>query len=405
MISSDRLPRGRDVVVTVGDRVRLWRKRRKLTQQELADLAGISLSLLNKIERAERGLDNKLIRAAIARALKVPAEVLLGQPYDPVTQAHLLADSHSLDLRRALAELSSGVLRERPPARPTGEIFSEVNIVARLRHVPDWAGQMVRLPGLIRDLGALGTPEAARHLVDTLYSAAQSLKFLGHADLAIVASDRAVQVAADLGEPLWMAFAEFGRAHTGPADCPDIAAAVAARAADVLGSGVAGSDERDMFGQLLLTAGLMYGIAKSPDQSSHILNEASGLAAEENAGGGFRFLQFGPSNAARYVMKAHLELGQPARAMELSRPAAHQRTPFLQGSFHIANGRALFQVGRDADAAREFDLAERCAPQLVHVSPSVRTTVEAILVRDSRRTGGDPALKGLAERLGVYATA
>jgi DNA-binding XRE family transcriptional regulator len=55
--------------------IRLWRARRGLTQQELADRAGISKPYLSQIESGKRQGTVETI-AAIARALDVPLEVL-----------------------------------------------------------------------------------------------------------------------------------------------------------------------------------------------------------------------------------------------------------------------------------------------------------------------------------------
>jgi DNA-binding XRE family transcriptional regulator len=55
--------------------IRLWRDHRGLTQQELADRAGISKPYLSQIESGKRqGTVETLV--AIARALDVPLEVL-----------------------------------------------------------------------------------------------------------------------------------------------------------------------------------------------------------------------------------------------------------------------------------------------------------------------------------------
>jgi len=57
--------------------IRLWRARRGLTQQELADRAGISKPYLSQIESGKRQGTVETL-AAIARALDVPLEVLTG---------------------------------------------------------------------------------------------------------------------------------------------------------------------------------------------------------------------------------------------------------------------------------------------------------------------------------------
>ncbi len=55
--------------------IRLWREHRRLTQQELADQAGISKPYLSQIESGKRQGTVETL-AAIARALDVPLDVL-----------------------------------------------------------------------------------------------------------------------------------------------------------------------------------------------------------------------------------------------------------------------------------------------------------------------------------------
>lgn len=56
--------------------VKLWREERKLTQQELAEKAGISKPYLSQIETGKRQGTLETM-AAIARALEVPLDVLV----------------------------------------------------------------------------------------------------------------------------------------------------------------------------------------------------------------------------------------------------------------------------------------------------------------------------------------
>lgn len=55
--------------------VKLWREHRKLTQQDLADKAGISKPYLSQIESGKRQGTVETL-AAIARALEVPLDML-----------------------------------------------------------------------------------------------------------------------------------------------------------------------------------------------------------------------------------------------------------------------------------------------------------------------------------------
>lgn len=60
----------------MGRRVRAFRKLKGYTQQELADLTGISLAVLGAVERGNRRLEDQIL-AKIASVLGVTAEELV----------------------------------------------------------------------------------------------------------------------------------------------------------------------------------------------------------------------------------------------------------------------------------------------------------------------------------------
>lgn len=72
--------RGSGDVLSVGERIRFYRRRRRLTQSVLANLVGLSEDWLSKIERGERDIKRLDRLADIARELRVSMSDLLGQP-------------------------------------------------------------------------------------------------------------------------------------------------------------------------------------------------------------------------------------------------------------------------------------------------------------------------------------
>ena len=63
-----------------GARIARARKRRHLSQRELADLSHVSYSTLTKVEQGRIPASPSVI-GALARALSVPTTELTGQPY------------------------------------------------------------------------------------------------------------------------------------------------------------------------------------------------------------------------------------------------------------------------------------------------------------------------------------
>ncbi|GAB2718873.1 helix-turn-helix domain-containing protein [Paenibacillus thermoaerophilus] len=59
----------------LGQRIRAYRKLKGLTQEQLADRMGISLSVLGSLERGTRPIDPRLLER-IAEALNISAEEL-----------------------------------------------------------------------------------------------------------------------------------------------------------------------------------------------------------------------------------------------------------------------------------------------------------------------------------------
>ncbi len=69
------------ILQTIGDGVRHYRKKLGLSQEELADLAGVHRTYIGAVERAEKNV-SALSIARIAKALKVRPEKLLMEKRD-----------------------------------------------------------------------------------------------------------------------------------------------------------------------------------------------------------------------------------------------------------------------------------------------------------------------------------
>jgi transcriptional regulator with XRE-family HTH domain len=190
----------------IGDRLRSVRKRRGLTQRELADAAGVSKSLVEKIEQGER--DDIRVETALklATALRVPTSMILARgdgdeaPPDVATAWE--------PVRRALAGQAG---------QPDGEVTA-AGITAAVRDLaPSLTGHRysdVRdvLPAVLRDADALGEGHEARRvhadiLTTTGYLLAQTRQF-GAAELtlqrAIDAADDRLDAAAAADTLVWL---------------------------------------------------------------------------------------------------------------------------------------------------------------------------------------------------------
>ncbi|MFF4222675.1 helix-turn-helix domain-containing protein [Streptomyces abikoensis] len=136
---------------TLGRRLRDVRKRRGLSQRELAALSGVSLSLIRKLEQAERD-DTRLETAhRLAVALRVPTSRLVGDRGDvgPETPA---ADQWEA-VRRALTDPAGAAVADEPPTL-TG-VREALDSALPLFSTDRYAELGTILPALIRDADAL----------------------------------------------------------------------------------------------------------------------------------------------------------------------------------------------------------------------------------------------------------
>ena len=101
------------VDVAVGARIRLLRKMRGLSQQALAEAAGVTFQQIQKYERGANRVSASML-ARIAETLRAPVSELFGETegsgaIDEV--AALLAQPGAIELLRAFSELPRGAAR------------------------------------------------------------------------------------------------------------------------------------------------------------------------------------------------------------------------------------------------------------------------------------------------------
>src|ERR1022692_3797803 len=133
----------------IGDRVRDVRKRRGLSQSELAGLSGVSISLIRKLEQAERQDARLETLRKLAVALRVPTS---GLTVGPETDH---ADPGTVDswepVRRALFSSVPA-----PDERPTSDgVLATMTALRPALAANRYSQIRVILPSLIRDADAL----------------------------------------------------------------------------------------------------------------------------------------------------------------------------------------------------------------------------------------------------------
>jgi transcriptional regulator with XRE-family HTH domain len=133
---------------TIGGRIREARKRSGLSQRELAQASGVSLSLISKLEQGERQDTSTQTIRKLAAALAVTTTALLGRDPRPRPAS---AEPSWEPVRHALTD---------PAATPfPGEVTesgvtSALDAAVKLYHDNQYDDLALVLPGLLRDAQA-----------------------------------------------------------------------------------------------------------------------------------------------------------------------------------------------------------------------------------------------------------
>ncbi|MCE7079808.1 helix-turn-helix domain-containing protein [Streptomyces sp. ST2-7A] len=168
-----------------GDRLREARKRAGLTQRELAGAAGLSFSLISKLEQGARQ-DTRLETARrLAAALGVPTTALLVAEYQPPQDSDPAVPW--APVRAALLDPNAeeAVEGDHPPT--IAGVTGALNAMGTRLVKEDLAAAAEMLPRLLRDAAALGGPVQARVLLLAGRLMIQTRQY----DAAALALDRA----------------------------------------------------------------------------------------------------------------------------------------------------------------------------------------------------------------------
>jgi transcriptional regulator with XRE-family HTH domain len=390
----------------IGLSVRRARHARGLTLQETADRAGRSKAWLSNIENGKVALDRRADIAALANALEVSADALLGEPAPEVQAGRRTWNLAAI--RAALLDAGPGDPPDIParPVRVLRELGAQAVAACRGARYDDL---MPVLPGLIGELEVTAATatgpdrdEALRLLITAEQTAVSVLRYLAQPDLAWIAGERGRQAAALLGDPVWEGAAAFGAAHARSSANRPRALMTMPAAADRL-EPLAGRSRMavEVYGMLRLSAALACAVdgdhAGAEGHGAEAARVAAPLGDEPGA-----WEMFMPSNVAIWRTSLAVEAGNPERAREYAAGVEPRALPSSnrRAAWHYEHARALAMAGRNPEAITELRRAERLSPLAVQNHPLLRELVRQML-DDSRRRAGGRDLRGLAWRMGV----
>ncbi|WP_242614122.1 helix-turn-helix domain-containing protein [Actinomadura roseirufa] len=389
---------------SIGENVRAARRATGKSLEAVAGLIGRSKAWLSKVENGKTRLERRSDIAALASALEVSADYLMGGPTPEVRPER--RHYNLMGLQRVLLDSSPGdppdiparpidVLRAEVAAADAALLVADYATVARV--LPDAIGELfvhsATAEGPVRDLALQLVVQACGS------DATCTLRHLGEVHLAWIAGERGQQAADMLDDPIWKGAAAFGRAHARSSTNRPRALMLTPDIADGLEPFI--GDDRfghQVYGMLRLSSALACQIngddRAAADHAADAARSAERLGEDPGA-----FELFGPANTGVWRASLAVEAGEPAAALAhadgvepRALPSRNRRAALL-----LERARARAMLGHHSDAVtRELLQAERLSPQQVHHHPLVRE-----LVRDMLRRTGGRTLRGLAWRMSL----
>ena len=398
---------------TVGARLRVLRKWRRLSQQQVADLAGLSQAHLSKIERGLWPLDRRSHIAGLANALKVSETDIVGGPHlsdDPVQ-----SDPHvGIPALQVALETNSLRAPTIDRARPLADITRDLARLEPVRMAADYIHLGRQLPDIIDELHFhVADPEdeaayqlALETLVEACMAASALAGNLGYRDVAYIAASRGYEAAAILDNPIQHGKAEFMRILNLPRAGTWSRTLIAAeRAANELQPHATKSLDVQVLGMLALTASLAAASVHKQAAANQWLSEAEELARRVPDDPVGNWERFSATNVSVWRVTIGVELGESGgRILEKAQAvnaSKLNRTSSRKAAFLADAGRGLAREPRTGDqAVRWLREAEKLAPQRIRNNARVRETVSALLTQSLAGAGG-VELRGMAARMGV----
>lgn len=395
----------------VGQRVRQIRARRGISQQVLADRAGLSRGAISKYEIGERPIDSRRTMLALASALGVTLGELTGYEHDRVDPSAAGFHASVPDIEVAL--WTQGNNTHAAPPCSLDELSATAQRAAELRIACDYATLGPLLAPLltdsyrhIRDLNGAERERAWDVLAMVAHTTAAALKARGYGALSWTAAQEAENAARNIGGTAAFAATAFARSQvllSQPGSLP-AALAHAEGTAERIAADVRTVGEIETYGMLHLQASLVTA-ALGGEPEPH-LNEAavqaSRLAQADPGTSILRNPTFGPANVQLWRMSAAMERREPGQVLALAPTLTPDNLPAegRRAQYFVEIGRAQAMQKNYRDSLYSLLRAEHAAPQHVRNMVHVRELV-GHMMRKARRdlTTGD--LGRLAQRVGA----
>ncbi|MEV4239665.1 helix-turn-helix transcriptional regulator [Nocardia sp. NPDC049737] len=392
----------------IGQRVRAIRARRGISQQVLADRAGLSRGAVAKYENGERPIDSRRTLLALASALGVTLGDLTDHEQDKLDPA--TAGFHAAVPELETVLWSRGNITDTRPAQSLDELAALTRTATKLRHDCDYATLGPMLAPMLTDAYHHVRETEAEQAWDVLgtvaYGVASALRARGYYALAWTAAQEAESAASHVGAAAPIAAAAFIQGQillSRPGALP-AALATTVGTAEKIAADVRTGGEIETYGMLHLQGSIVAATMGS-DPEPHLAEaaeQADRLAEAEPNTSVARNESFGPANVALWRMSAAMERREPGQVLALAPTLSPVALPNegRRAQYFVEIGKAHAMQRNYRESLYALLRAEHAAPQHVRTMSPVRELV-GHMMRTARRdlTTGD--LGKLAQRVGV----
>ena len=395
-----------DYQQALGRKIAAERRRRGLSQPELARMIGRSVAWVSQVERGVRKVDRMSVLEVVAAALDVPLSELAAEA--PVVAAVNEEQPDAAGLRLILSgayALRAMLGTQRAPALST--LRSRTRKAWDLTHRSRYSELTDLLRDLVPDLetATRSLPDSQHSEVSELMASAYqscsgALAKLGESEAAWIAADRAMAAAERAENPMLVAAGAFRLVFVFmTARYYDQAEETARTAAEALSQRVSGSDPQAMSlrGALTLQRSITAARRNDAEAAYRHLEEARQIAARLGDGRNDYGTEFGPANVSVHEISVAVELGDAGRAL---RAAATVDATCLsaerQARMLIDVARAHAQRRQVNEAVAALRQADQITPEQVRGHEQVRQLVSDLFAMQDPPSGD---LRDLARHL------
>lgn len=376
---------------SVGQRIAAHRARRNMTQEQLAGLVGISLSLMKKIESGVRPVTKFSTLVLFAQALRIrDMRELTGVPLPMVADGihgHPAAD----DVRMAMTEYVVGAVEPRRVARLSGDIERAWEV---WQTASPWRYSQVGqyLPGLIREarhaVQAVDGEDKRRALQETskLYHLVRTwTKRVGEHELSWLAADRAISAAleahdsASAGAGSWnLAMILSAKGYT------ENASAIVRQAIERMAPNIADADDAwlAVWGGLHLLAATESARLDQASEAERFLNTARPIADRLGETNHYRMV-FGPTNVVLHRLSTLVELGRTRDALSVAEGISVTATHSVERrlTYYLDTARSYARSKNDLAAVHMIQRMHQESPEELYFNSTVRETLRELMRR------------------------